>query len=399
MFGEEIWWIHDGLKGMGSSLCAVPLARGVELHKVFNFTLLALQHWSASAAADPTLVGVELWAPKVGFLGHGGEYRKDFPQFDRAPVLIVNCSELTLISVFKQFAESPARKKGGPFAGLSEVVKFDENLSEVIIDPSYAPKFPSRCFIDGSALRSSIFCYAYGSKLSRDAWMRTKSAVCALVHAKLVGNEGRGRLAQSVKAVGSDDSMGNVVKLLMLVSLNNHNELVELLASLAGGEGIIIKLGTSDVRVAFFLEDFQAAEYADVEGRSSFVAGGVRNRGGGSSDKEVSALKGSVKDMGARMDQIAGLLETHAAKRRATLPPSTTANCGSLRRKRLRSRSSPSSPLKLTRGTGSPRRNLRPRPGKSVTSVTCWPASYALGSKIRMLRSVALRRAGTRSKM
>ena len=80
----------------------------------------------------------------------GGEYRKDFPQFDRAPVLIVNCSESTLMSVFQQFAESPARKKGGPLAGLSELVKLVK-LSEVVIDPSHAPKFPSKCFIDGRA--------------------------------------------------------------------------------------------------------------------------------------------------------------------------------------------------------------------------------------------------------
>ena len=124
--------------------------------------------------------------------------------------------------------------------------------------------------------------------------MRTKSAACALVHAKLVGSEGF-RLAQSVKAVGSDDEMGNVVKLLMLVSMNNHNELVELCASLAGGDGLTIKLGAKDFKVAFFPEDFEAVEAADVAGHSSFVSGGGRNRGGasgGTGDKEVSSLKG-----------------------------------------------------------------------------------------------------------
>ena len=230
-FGTELWWVHDGLKGLGRNVCAIALARGVELHKVFNFTFLALQAVYWGAAGDPEKAGL-IGLPKVGFLLQAGEYRKDQPQFDRAPVLIVNCSEASICEVFKSFAELPARKKGGSLAGLSEVIKFDEKLGEVVLDPSYAPKFPSRSFIDGSELRSSVSCFVHSDKLSREDWMRAKSAVCALFHAKLVGSDGT-RLPQSVRAVGNDDDLGDVVKVLMLVSMNNQDELLDLLATLA----------------------------------------------------------------------------------------------------------------------------------------------------------------------
>ena len=257
-FGTELWWVHDGLKGLGRNVCAIALARGAELHKVFNFTFLALQTVYWGVAADPERAGL-IGLPKVGFLLRAGEYRKDQPQFDRAPDLIVNCSEASICEVFKSFAESPARKKGGALAGLSEVIKFDEKLGEVVLDPSYAPKFPSKSFIDGSELRSnvSVSCFVHSGKLSREDWMRTKSAVCALFHAKLVGSDGI-RLPQSVRAVGNDDDLGDVVKVLMLVSMNNQDELMGLLATLARGKGLSLKLGGKGFQVRVFLEDYEA---------------------------------------------------------------------------------------------------------------------------------------------
>ena len=64
-FGDELWWIHDGLKGLGNknNVCAVsPWHVGLSCTQ-FSILLSfkgALQHWSAVAAVDPTMVEVEL---------------------------------------------------------------------------------------------------------------------------------------------------------------------------------------------------------------------------------------------------------------------------------------------------------------------------------------------------